>query len=178
MDDIQTQVARIFNMTRSMLFFRGIIMLILGIFIFIAPLQTLWWMTICLGAVVLVDGIMMLSASLQSRGDLKGIMAINASLLIILGIFSLLSPLMMDMLWIMLLGIWQFLAGLQYLFLRKGSRHSAFTLLNGIVTALAGIFFMFLPFAGLLAASWLIGAVLLTSAFLSFVSGWKLKAAH
>ena len=174
MDTIQNQLNSVLKMTRGMILFRALIMLILGICMIFAPLQTLWWMTICIGAIVLIDGVMLLSASLQSQNDLRGVMLINAALLIILGVFSLISPLIMDMVWVMMLGIWQLLSGLQYLFLRKRARHTFFTLVTGILSVLAGLFFLLLPFGGLLAATWLIAIVLLVSAVMSFITAFKL----
>lgn len=174
MDTIQNQLNSILKMTRGMIIFRAMIMLIIGVCMIFAPLQTLWWMTICIGAIVLVDGVMLLSASLQSKNELQGVMLINAALLIILGVFSLISPLIMDMVWVMMLGIWQLLAGLQYLFLRKRTRHTFFTLVTGILSVLAGLFFLLLPFGGLLAATWLIAIVLLTSSAMNFVTAFKL----
>ena len=174
MDTIQNQLNSILKMTRGMIIFRAMIMLIIGVCMIFAPLQTLWWMTICIGAIVLIDGVMLLSASLQSKNELQGVMMINAALLIILGVFSLISPLIMDMVWVMMLGIWQLLAGLQYLFLRKRTRHTFFTLVTGILSVLAGLFFLLLPFGGLLAATWLIAIVLLTSSVMNFVTAFKL----
>ena len=174
MDTIQNQLNSILKMTRGMIIFRAMIMLIIGVCMIFAPLQTLWWMTICIGAFVLIDGVMLLSASLQSKNELQGVMLINAALLIILGVFSLISPLIMDMVWVMMLGIWQLLAGLQYLFLRKRTRHTFFTLVTGILSVLAGLFFLLLPFGGLLAATWLIAIVLLTSSVMNFVTAFKL----
>ena len=174
MDTIQNQLNSILKMTRGMIIFRAMIMLIIGVCMIFAPLQTLWWMTICIGAIVLIDGVMLLSASLQSKNELQGVMLINAALLIILGVFSLISPLIMDMVWVMMLGIWQLLAGLQYLFLHKRTRHTFFTLVTGILSVLAGLFFLLLPFGGLLAATWLIAIVLLTSSAMNFVTAFKL----
>ena len=174
MDTIQSQINSMFRMTRGMIIFRAAVMLIIGVCMLFAPLQTLWWMTICIGAVVLVDGIMILSASLRSRDELRGAMLVNAVLLIILGLFSLISPLIMDMIWVMMLGIWQLLSGLQYLFLRKRAHHTLFTLMTGILSVLAGLFFLFVPFGGLLAATWLIAIILLISAVLSLMTAFKL----
>ncbi len=174
MNTIQNQIDTIFRMTRGMIIFRAIVMLIIGAAMFFAPLQTLWWMTIIIGAIVMADGIILLSDAIQSDDELRGVMIVNAILLIILGIFSLSAPLMMDMIWVMLLGIWQFLAGLQYLFLRRKTRHTMFTLTNGILSILAGLFFLFLPFGGLLAATWLIAIVLIVSSVMNFLTAFKL----
>ena len=106
MNTIQNQIDTIFRMTRGMIIFRAIVMLIIGAAMFFAPLQTLWWMTIIIGAIVMADGIILLSDAIQSDDELRGVMIVNAILLIILGIFSLSAPLMMDMIWVMLLGIW------------------------------------------------------------------------
>ena len=174
MNTIQNQLNSILRMSKGMIIFRSAIMLLIGICMIFAPLQTLWWMTICIGAIVLIDGIMILAASLQSQDELRGVMLINSALLIILGIFSLFSPLMMDMVWVMLLGIWQLLSGLQYLFLRKRARHTFFTLMTGILSVLAGLFFLFVPFGGLLAATWLIAIILIVSAVLTMITAFKL----
>ena len=174
METIQSQINTIFRMTRGMIIFRAAVMLIIGVCMLFAPIQTLWWMTIAVGTVVLADGIMILSASLKSHDELRGVMLVNAALLIILGIFSLISPLLMDMVWVMMLGVWQLLSGLQYLFLQKRARHTLFTLTTGILSVLAGLFFLLVPFGGLLAATWLIAIVLLTSAVLSLMTAFKL----
>ena len=167
MNTIQNQLNSILRMSKGMIIFRSAVMLLIGICMIFEPLQTLWWMTICIGAIVLIDGVMILAASLQSQDELRGVMLVNSALLIMLGIFSLLAPLMMDMVWVMLLGIWQLLSGLQYLFLRKRSRHTFFTLITGILSVLAGLFFLFVPFGGLLAATWLIAVILIVSALLT-----------
>ena len=174
MNNISNQLNSILKMTKGMMIFRAVIMFIIGVCMIFAPLQTLWWMTVCIGAFVLIDGVTLLSGALQARDELRGIMLINAVLLIMLGLFSLVSPFLMDMVWVMLIGVWQLLAGLQYLFLRKSGKHTVFTMLNGILSVLAGLFFLLLPFGGLLAASWLIAAVLITSAVLSFTGAFRL----
>ena len=174
MNTIQNQLNSILRMSKGMIIFRSAVMLLIGICMIFEPLQTLWWMTICIGAIVLIDGVMILAASLQSQDELRGVMLVNSALLIMLGIFSLLAPLMMDMVWVMLLGIWQLLSGLQYLFLRKRSRHTFFTLITGILSVLAGLFFLFVPFGGLLAATWLIAVILIVSALLTVITAFKL----
>ena len=174
MNTIQNQLNSILRMSKGMIIFRSAVMLLIGICMIFEPLQTLWWMTICIGAIVLIDGIMILAASLQSQDELRGVMLVNSALLIMLGILSLFAPLMMDMVWVMLLGIWQLLSGLQYLFLRKRSRHTFFTLVTGILSVLAGLFFLFVPFGGLLAATWLIAVILIVSAVLTVITAFKL----
>ena len=175
MNTIQDQVNSILRMTKGMLFFRAAVMLITGCCMLFAPLATLWWMTIIIGAIILVDGGMMLAAAIAAPGDDdRGVMIINSVLMLMLGIFSLLSPVLMDMVWVLLLGIWQLLSGMQYLFLRKKSSHTFFTLLNGILSVLCGIFFILMPFAGLLAASWLLAILLMASGVLALTSAVKL----
>ena len=174
MNTIQDQINKILRMTRGMIIFRAIVMLAIGIAMFFAPLPTLWWMTIIIGGIVMADGIILLSNAIQSDDELRSVTIINAILMIMLGIFSLSAPLLMDMIWVMLLGIWQFLSGLQYLFLRRSARHTLFTLTNGVLSILAGLFFMFLPFGGLLAATWLIAIVLIVSSVMNFITAFKL----
>ena len=175
MNNISNQLNRIFKMTRWMMILRAIIMFICGGCMFFAPLPTLWWMTVCIGTIVLIDGVIMLYSALQSEDyELRGTLTVNAVLLILLGLFSLVSPFLMDMVWVMLIGVWQLLAGLQYLFLRKHLKHTFFTLLNGILSVLAGLFFLLLPFGGLLATSWLIAGVLIASAILALAGAFKL----
>lgn len=174
MNTIQNQINKIMRMTKGMIIFRAIVMLAIGVAMFFAPLPTLWWMTIVIGGIVMADGIILLSNAIQSDDELRSVTIVNAILMIILGIFSLSAPLLMDMIWVMLLGIWQFLAGLQYLFLRRRAPHTLFTLTNGILSILAGLFFMFLPFGGLLAATWLIAIVLIVSSVMNFFTAFKL----
>lgn len=174
MNTIQDQINKILRMTKGMIIFRAIVMLAIGVAMFFAPLPTLWWMTIVIGGIVMADGIILLSNAIQSDDELRSVTIINAILMIILGIFSLSAPLLMDMIWVMLLGIWQFLAGLQYLFLRRRARPTLFSLTNGVLSILAGLFFMFLPFGGLLAATWLIAIVLIVSSIMNFITAFKL----
>ena len=174
MNEIQKQASSIMRMSRGMLIFRAVITLVLGVCMLFAPIATMWWMTICIGAVITVDGSMMLAAAISAKDDQRGVMLISACLMIMLGLFSLISPLMMDMVWVMFLGVWQLLSGLQYLFLRKKSKHTMLTILNGIVSVLCGLFFILLPFGGLLAFTWLTAIVLIISGVMAFISAFKL----
>ena len=162
------------KMSKNMLFLRGIIMLILGICIFFKPAFTLWWLTILLGALVLFDGVLTMFASLKIKSEVKSIMIADAIFMILLGFFALISPLLMDLIWIMLIGIWEILTGLQSIFMRRESDNLLLSTISGVISVVIGLFFLALPAVGMMTLFWLVGIALIIAAIVCFYSVWKL----
>ena len=102
-------------------------------------------------------------------------MIIDAIFLIMLGFFAVISPLMMDVIWIMLIGIWEILSGLQSIFLREESNAPRLTLTSGIISIIIGIFFLAAPSAGVMGITWLIALFLLAAAAVCFFTAWKIS---
>jgi len=173
MREIAADYRELFAVSRSMLVLRGLIFLLLGVFLFFRPVVTLWWVTLCIGAVVLVDGVMMFAASFRHRGSRRGLMIADAVFLVLLGIFALSSPFIADILWVVFVGLWQILSGIQAFFLKDGGSRG-WLIFSGILSILLGIFFIFAPFAGLLTLSWVLAIALIISAFSSFAGAWDL----
>ena len=173
MKEVAAEFKELFAVSRSMLILRGLIFLLLGVFLFFRPVATLWWLTLCVGAVVLVDGIMMFAASFRHSGSRRGLMIADSVFLVLLGIFALSSPFIADVLWVVFVGLWQILSGIQAFFLKDGESRS-WLIFSGILSVLLGIFFILAPFAGLLTLSWLLALALIISAFGSFAGAWDL----
>lgn len=173
MNSVEEQVEMPGKASKQMIFLRGIIMLLLGIGIFFKPAYSLWWITMLVGALVIIDGALTLYSSLRIRHEVRVIMIVDAIFLILLGIFAIISPLLMDVVWVMLIGIWEILTGLQSIFMRRKPDQCIMPMISGIISVLIGLFFLALPIAGLLTLSWLIGIVLIAGAVSCFITVWR-----
>ena len=172
---ISRSIPDLLKVSKRMLILRGIVLLLLGVSMFYKPLFTLWYLTVAIGILVIIDGIAALAATLRGKNQLRSIMIIDAIFLIMLGFFAVISPLMMDVIWIMLIGIWEILSGLQSIFLREESNAPRLTLTSGIISIIIGIFFLAAPSAGVMGITWLIALFLLAAAAVCFFTAWKIS---
>ena len=154
--------AALFGISSSALFLRGMIFLLIGLLFLLRPDLTMMAVTMVVGAYILIEGIMLSITAWNLKESTRGLFVFNALLLIALGLFSLLSPLKMDCLWIIFIGIWMLLGGFQALFYPVKSGSGRFwAVVSGALSIAIGVVFVLTPVIGLMTVAWLIALLLI-----------------
>lgn len=154
------------------LMLRGILEALLGVLLLVRPVQTAVVLTVAIGVFLLIDGATMLLIGLKAPGPGKKWLIINAVLLLLLGVFAVWRPIMVDSLWVVILGIWQLMGGIEAL---AGGGAKLWNVLLGVLSLALGVVFIVSPFVGLLSIIWLIGVLLVLSGALTILAGVKLR---
>ena len=173
-EPLQVPPQKFRRVSRMALFTRAIILLLLGFLILFRPLPSITIGVIVLGFYVAFEGVTLLANALQLPPRSRSLVIINALVLLLLGIMAIIFPWMMGEYAVIFLGAWQIVNGVQCLLLLAGHRHKIKILCTGLVTVAVGIFFMLVPFWGLLTLSWLLAIFCWVTGILMLLSGVSL----
>ena len=151
-----------FKITRGALLLRAVIYILLGVFMLFNPLTLITVVTVIIGVYFLFEGYVLFSGAKKTGGGVKAILYLNATIFTLLGLVTVLAPLIMDKLWMILAGIWLILGSMQYFTMpakNKAARKGE--LITGVLSLLAGLTLIFIPmglfaFIGILAGIMLI----------------------
>ena len=153
------------------LIWRGIVFLLFGILLWTRPLPAITIVVIIFGFYVAVEAVAMLIGLMQWPEGSRSMMLFNAIMLLLVGIAAIVFPWIMGEYAIIFLGAWQLISGLQCLILTFKAKHRAKTLITGLLSALAGLFFIAAPFIGLLTLSWLFAILFILSGITMLIAG-------
>lgn len=168
-------LSMIFGRLGKNLILRGILELVIGILLLVTPIKTVTWLTIVIGALLIIDGVALFIAYLRS-GDTGSVwMLINSIALVIFGAVIVGSPLMMDWLWIIVLGVWHIVSAINELC--SGGWRRPMGLLSGVLSLLIGVIFIVLPFVALKAVILVTGIMMVAYGCFSLITGADLRAA-
>ena len=151
---------------------RGVLEALVGLLLLLRPMQTAVFITIAVGVFLIIDGATLLFLALRSSGPGRGWLIVNAALLLLLGVFAVWRPVMVDSLWVVILGVWQILGGIETL---AGGINKLWNVFSGVLSLIVGIVFVVSPFVGLMSIIWLIGALLLFSGVVTIIAGTKFR---
>ncbi len=160
--------------SKAALLLRGVIFLIFGLLMLFKPAAAIASIVIILGVYVLFEGITMLISTFSMPKPARPLMLVNAIMLLILGGVSIFAPMMMGQFAIIFFGVWQLMTGLQCLLL-PARRGRAGTVTSGILSIIAGLFFIGAPLFGLLAFAWLFAVLFFVSGLLMLIAGAALR---
>lgn len=155
------------------LLWRGVLYFVLGVLLFFRPLWTTAVLTIAIGILIMLDAVSQLIRYLRCRAGSKWRIGWFV-LLFLLGAGTVWMPLAADCLWVVALGVWQILGGVEELSSGGASRWNIF---SGVLSLLLGVLFVVAPFAGLLSLIWLLGALMIIGGAAAVVSGLGLRRA-
>lgn len=153
------------------LILRGVLEALAGLLLILRPVETAVFITVAVGVFLLIDGAILLVSGLRMPGSGGRWLTVNAALLLLLGAFAVWRPIMVDYLWVVILGIWQILGGVETL---SGGRKS-WNVFSGVLSLALGIVFIVSPFVGLFSIVWVIGALLLFSGAIRIVAGIRFR---
>lgn len=160
---------------RKTLIWRGIIFMIFGVLIITRPIPTIAITVIIAGIYVAIEGIAILTQALKLPRRVRGMIVINAVIMILLGLAAVIFPYLMGEYAVIFFGAWQLVNGVQCLYLMKTPGHRVRSFITGMFSIMAGLFFILMPLFGLLAMSWLLSALFITSALMMLATGWSIK---
>jgi len=151
-----------FHATRPVLLLRGLVLLILGLCGIYDPVFILTLLTMIIGGVLLLFAVAsFLMAWRSGRGSTS--LLLLFALLGAVGIGLLIRPLFIDMILMVVFGVWLLVAGLWgILSVQKRFGHLILPM-PGLVAALVGILLIVAPFFGVAAVSWTIALLMLLS---------------
>lgn len=161
---------------RRALIWRGIIFMIFGVLILTRPVPTIAATVIIAGVYVAIEGIAILIQAMKLPRKVRSMLVINALIMVLLGVAAVIFPQLMGEYAVIFFGAWQLVNGVQCLYLMKTPGHRVKSFFTGLFSIAAGLFFIIMPLMGLLAMSWLLAALFITSAAMMLVTGWSLKA--
>lgn len=157
------------------LILRGIVEMIIGVMLLLTPLEAIRVATMVIGALLIVDGIVAALFALRSRGSDRNWTVVNAFVLLIVGVVTVCSPLVMDKLWMIALGVWQIASVITSFF--NGGWRRLWSVLSGVLSLVIGIIFIVLPFVALAYVGIIAGCVLAASGFFTICAGADLRIA-
>ena len=151
-----------FHATRPVLLLRGLVLLILGICGLYDPVFILTLLTMIIGGVLLLFAVASFLMSWRSGRGSTALLFLFV-LLGAVGLGLLIRPLFIDMILMVVFGIWLLVAGLWgILSVQKRLGHLILPM-PGLVAALVGILLIVAPFFGVAAVSWTIALLMLLS---------------
>ena len=155
------------------LILRGVLEMLIGIMLLDNPLMTVKMFTIVLGVLLTADGLVLFWAALNAGEKDRLWTFLNASVLVIFGVVTICSPLLMDRLWMIALGVWQIVSALFALL--GGGWRRFWGVVSGILSIIIGVIFVALPFVGLTWFAIVAGCIMIASGFFSIFAGTGLR---
>lgn len=164
----------LFSLVQGSLLFRAAIFLVLGVLMLVSPLRSMETITRILGAFAMADGILMAAGALRLRSMPGRWFAFLLGLLVVLlGAIALILPFQMDYAFLVFLGVWQFVSGVEDLFQIRFAKNKPLAALSAVLTIAVGLFFVVAPFVGALAIDLLFGVMLIVVACLTFLASLR-----
>jgi uncharacterized membrane protein HdeD (DUF308 family) len=157
--------------SRAALIWRGVIFIVFALLIFLRPASAITVVVTVFGVYVAIEGAVLFAGALSMLKPTRTTALINAVILLLLAAAAIAFPWMMGEYAIVFFGAWQFISGVQCLVMMRNSRSKSQTLFSGILSIIAGIFFMTAPFIGLLAMSWVFALLFAISGIMMLITG-------
>ncbi len=156
------------------LFFQGALIFLLGLVLVGEPLVSLLVITIIAGIFMVANSILMAVRAIRDTGKRRTFGLIYSALVLILGILTLLHPLLMNVIWIVFIGAWEIIVGVEML-VNKYSANGGYMKFSGIMSILVGILFLIWPLFGLMAFIWVAGILMIALGIMMLVSAFRLS---
>ena len=157
------------------LIFRGILEIVFGALLLIVPDKTITILTYVIGVALILSGATQLLAAALSKSSKKSWSVINGIVLLLFGVITVCSPLLMEYLWIVVLGLWLIVSGINEFF--GGGWRRLWGIISCILSVAIGVIFIALPFASIGAIVMIVGWVFITSGFLALCAGIDMRVA-
>jgi uncharacterized membrane protein HdeD (DUF308 family) len=161
---------------------RGVLAILFGLFALTRPGTALPTVVMGFGMAVLLGGILALVAGVRAEENRERSWPLVAEgvIAIAVGLVALLRPEAAARSWLFVVSGFAFVSGILHIFeaiqLRRDMRDEIVLIINGVLTAAFGVMMILLPWAGLLALTWLLGAYSLCFGALLVVVALRLRA--
>ena len=161
---------------------RGVLAILFGLFAMTRPGVALPTLIEGFGVAVLLSGILAIAAGVraQENEERSWPLVTEGGIAVAVGLVALLLPDAYARFWLFVAAGYVFVSGILHIFaairLRRDMRDEMVLIINGVLTAAFGVSMILLPWAGLLALTWLLGASSLCFGVLLFVVALRLRA--
>jgi uncharacterized membrane protein HdeD (DUF308 family) len=145
------------------LLMQGLMLLFLGIVSLTFPMATMWLVTVVWGSFLIFHAAFLLSISFSDKKiklhAILGAIGIGA-----VGIASVVTPFVMEVMWVIMLGCWQIFQSIEMIMWGKRKLKDY---ISAILSFIVGIVFICVPLIGINTIGWLIGLLLAFSGILT-----------
>ncbi len=148
--------------SRSSMIIRGIFAVVIGLLLTVSPGESAAGIVMGIGFLLILDAAVLLVAAFSAKGRLRTACIVYGILIFLTGAIAFTSPILTGVVWTILIGIWQLVAGIHLLaddlpISRGWARFS------GGMAVLTGFLFIVWPAASFLAFAWVGGLLLLVT---------------
>jgi uncharacterized membrane protein HdeD (DUF308 family) len=160
---------------------RGAMAILLGIFAFVWPQETIAALVLMFGAIALVDGTFAVVASIAGRSltPYRWVLLLQGLLGIAVGVLTLLNPAITAVALLIYIAVWAIGMGVLQVAaavtLRRESSGEWWLALGGIASVAFGLLLMWHPAEGALAVLWLIGSYALVWGVMLMLGGFDVR---
>lgn len=161
---------------------RGVLAIAFGLFALTRPAMALPVLVLGFGVAILLSGILAIVAGVRAdENDERSWPLITEGVIAVaVGLVALLRPEAAARLWLYVVAGFVFVSGILHIFaavkLRRDMKDELVLVFNGVLTAAFGVMMVLLPWAGLLALTWLLGASSLCFGVLLVIVAVRLRA--
>ena len=161
---------------------RGVLAILFGLFALTRPTMALPVLVMGFGVAVLLSGILAIVAGVRAEENQERSwpLVTEGVIAVAVGLVALLLPDAAARLWLFVVSGFVFVSGILHIFaairLRRDVRDELVLIINGVLTAAFGVMMVLLPWAGLLALVWLVGASSLCFGVLLVAVALRLRA--
>jgi uncharacterized membrane protein HdeD (DUF308 family) len=161
---------------------RGVLASLFGLFALTRPGIALPTLVLGFGVAVLLSGILAIVAGVRAEENRERSWPLVAEgvIAVAVGLGALLRPDAAARLWLYVVSGFVFVSGILHIFaairLRRDVQNELVLILNGVLTAAFGVMMVLLPWAGLLALGFLVGASSLCFGLLLLVVALRLRS--
>ena len=154
----------------------GLVTLGVGVFFVVSPHETLSTFTVIAGIFLLVDGVLAIFASIFSKGDGRGLLAIIGVLSALAGLVLIKKPFDTLVVFTLIIGAWFVVAGIvRFVAAFASPEGRGGNIVTATLDVIAGIVILSWPDLGLSTVAVIIGIVLILRGLFFIVSGWQLR---
>ena len=164
------------------LMLRAALMVVLGLLLVVNPGGSIAVLTMVIGIALLIVGGVGIAAALGGGVSRFGFLSVrgvrntalfNSAAIVLIGIFSLVAPEKANIFWMLMIGLWQLITGLQGLF---GGSRSPFVWSPALLSVVIGVLLIVAPWTSLLTMVWLFGTLLIAGGLWIGYAGFRLRS--
>src|SRR5215208_7645785 len=153
----------------------GVVTLGVGVFFVVSPHETLSTFTVIAGIFLLVDGVLAIFASIFTKGDGRGLLALIGVISAVAGLVLIKKPFDTHVVFTLTYGIWFVVAGVvRFVAALTSPEGRGGNIVTAILDLIAGIVILSWPDLGLSTLAVIIGIVLFMRGGFFIASGWQL----
>jgi uncharacterized membrane protein HdeD (DUF308 family) len=153
----------------------GVATLGVGVFFVVSPHETLSTFTVIAGIFLLVDGVLAILASIFSKGEGRGLLALIGVLSVLAGLVLIKKPFDTLVVFTLIVGVWFVVAGIVRFVVGLASPEGrGGNIVTAVLDLIAGIVILSWPDLGLATLAVIIGIVLILRGLFFIVAGWQL----